>query len=345
MVSLGVHSLLCLCLVLGFDRAGIPDGSKSGKGLGSTTILAQFGEDQSPGRSAVTVTTAPSETVEDPVPIQPGNPDSGEAEEMPADPANTVAEPETEVASADAQPVQPEPEDLDTGPRRPSKKTSAIASLLASTTAGPGLPAGDNPGDGAAEGDGAGEAGDGGQFGDPNGTSFFQVRAQGKYFCYVIDCSSSMEEGDTIGAARAELQASLRRLNSSKQFQIIFYDSELHPLTAQGENILVATESNRRLARQFINSQQPTGRAFHRGALLAALQTKPDVIFFLTDGEVPELTARDLYDLKAANRRRTQINVIEFGRGAKLEKNWLDRLASDHRGSYRYQNIADSQDE
>jgi hypothetical protein len=148
-----------------------------------------------------------------------------------------------------------------------------------------------------------------------------------------------MEDDNAMTIAAAELNASLRRLDAAKRFQIIFYDSELHRLENGGRETFLATDANRRLARQFISSQQPNNRAMHMPALLAALRSNPDVIFLLTDGQLPELSARDLYELKSANKRRVQINVIEFGKGAQLGKNWLNQLAEDHRGAHRYEDI------
>ena len=70
------------------------------------------------------------------------------------------------------------------------------------------------------------------------------------------------------------------------------------------------------------------------------LRSAPDVIFFLTDGDTPDLSQRDLKDLRDANRNNSQIHVIQFGKGAKFgATNWLEQLAKDHRGTYRYRDV------
>lgn len=178
------------------------------------------------------------------------------------------------------------------------------------------------------------------RFGRSDGTSFFQVAAQGDHFLYVVDSSGSMDDNNAIGVARAELMASIERLDPGKRFQILFYDSDLHPMLNGKQEIFFATDINRTFARQFINNQQPDSGTEHRPALLAALRSAPDVIFFLTDGDNPELSPRDLRDLREANRKNTQIHVIQFGKGAKLgPMNWLERLAKDHQGTYRYRDV------
>ena len=176
-------------------------------------------------------------------------------------------------------------------------------------------------------------------FGQKDGTSFFSITAQGTHFYYVVDCSGSME-GTAMGLARAEMMASIERLDSVKKFQILFYNAELHPMTDGRTNVFYATEINRTFARQFIANQQPESSTSHMPALLEALAAAPDVIFFLTDGDVPDLKPFELKELVRLNRNNTQIHVVEFGQDAKLgPMNWLERMAKDHGGSYRYRDI------
>lgn len=339
-----------MCLLFGFDRRGLPDGSRFGGVDTSLTLNATFGEEQPgpQGGKEVGVEIAKgddpqgADNLDDPgaAPSQDLPPDPAAMPEESAAVAESTVEPMTDPPDEGAAVVEPapptEPPEELVASASAVKQPGGLAARLASSGAGA---EGEGTPDGDAEAGEEGGAGGGARFGSPDGTSFFQINAQGKHFCYVVDCSNSMEEGNTIDVARKELRASLARLDTSRKFQVLFYDAELHFLQKGGDSVLQATDTNRRLARQFINSQQPTGRAMHKLALEAALQSKPDVIFFLTDGEVPELSARDLAELKSTNRRRTQINVVEFGHGAKLERNWLEQLAREHRGSYRYRDI------
>ena len=66
-----------------------------------------------------------------------------------------------------------------------------------------------------------------------------------------------------------------------------------------------------------------------------ALGDRPDVIFFLTDGEIPDAEAAgDLIAKLNSGGRRVVINTIAFGdvRSQKL----LRRLARDSGGTYRF---------
>jgi hypothetical protein len=66
----------------------------------------------------------------------------------------------------------------------------------------------------------------------------------------------------------------------------------------------------------------------------------PDVIFFLTDAGEPQLTARELADLRRKNRAESIINTIEFGAGPfQGGENFLMRLAQQNRGQHVYVDV------
>lgn len=305
-MSLVLHGVFFLCLIFGFNRQGVPEGSGE-----SFRDVGLFTKGDVPSSNSDAVAAQES------------------ADAAPAD-------------SNASDPLLSEPV-ADTGPAVPLQ-------LPATTTIGAGVPlptglpsaAASRPQKSAGKGlvRGAAGGGAGPRFGRSDGTSFFQIAAQGDHFYYVVDCSGSMDEENAIGVARAELMASIERLDSTKRFQIVFYNSDLMPLLNGKQEIFFATDVNRTLARQFINAQQPSSGTMHRPALVMALRSAPNVIFFLTDGDTPELSPRDLKDLRDLNRNNTQIHVIEFGKGAKLgSMNWLEQLAKDQNGTYRYRDV------
>ncbi len=71
-----------------------------------------------------------------------------------------------------------------------------------------------------------------------------------------------------------------------------------------------------------------------------ALGLRPDVIFFLTDADEPQLTADELAAIARAN-KGTQINAIEFGFGSPAGgDNFLKRLARQNGGQHAYVDIS-----
>ncbi|MDB5392101.1 MAG: von Willebrand factor type [Planctomycetaceae bacterium] len=317
LISLVLHGLMFAFLMLGFHRQGLPDGDPNSREAfrdAGLVIKADFGAGDKTRLNEQQTGEATADAAVD-------------------QNATSVLIPETpqETDSAAA-----------TRPLLDLPKTSTIGAtgqLPLDTPQG----SGKRPPVRTAAGGGIrslGPAGGGAGIGAPGGTSFFQIAAQGDHFCYVVDCSASME-GGAMGLARAELMASIERLDSAKRFQIFFYNALVYPMTKNGnEDLFYASEINRTFARQFINNQQPDLSTMHKPALVAALRQGPDVIFFLTDGDVPELYADDLQDLKRLNRNNTKIHVIEFGKGPKLgPSNWLEKLAKDHNGSHRYRDV------
>jgi hypothetical protein len=189
-------------------------------------------------------------------------------------------------------------------------------------------------------GEGVGETGAGAA---PGKASFFGASAKGERIIYVLDASGSMHDYGAIDVARRELKASLERLTPGQRFQVIFYNNTPRPMAqvAGREDLPRATEVNKARARQFIDSQQPQLGTNHLDALELALSQKPDVLFLLTDADIPRLTAPDLDRIRKQNGGKCQIHTIEFGKGGDLtvDDNFLKKLARQNGGQHRYRDV------
>ena len=175
--------------------------------------------------------------------------------------------------------------------------------------------------------------------------SVFGTSGTGTKFMYVFDRSGSME-GAPMRAAKAELIRSLGSLDDRHQFNIIFYSSRNSWQPWQpGRRLLAATEANKQNAVRFVAGIVADGGTEHFEPLLEAIAHRPDVIFFLTDGEThDDLTAAQLREIEQRNSRfgrGTQINVIQFGSGGFTDfpSRSLQRLAEQNFGEYRYVNV------
>jgi Ca-activated chloride channel family protein len=169
-------------------------------------------------------------------------------------------------------------------------------------------------------------------------TTFMNIVGVGRSFVYVIDTSSSMD-GPRLRQAKSQLKASLRLLQPNQQFAVILYNETTQrlKLRRQAEQPLYfATEVNRQLAVQEIDSIISDAGTDHRPALLEALGLRPDVVYFLTDGDEPVLSAADLRDIRHAA-QGTTIHVVRFGDGnwTRSSDHWLQLLAGQNHGEYR----------
>jgi hypothetical protein len=174
----------------------------------------------------------------------------------------------------------------------------------------------------------------------------FGVEAEGQKFVYVFDRSGSMGgsgRNSPLNAAKAELFASLESLGDAHQFQIIFYNEQptIFALAGQPGKLVFGTEQNKLSAQRFVRGIVADGGTRHLEALELALKLHPDVIFFLTDADQPELSPAQLAHINRINGGSCSINAIEFGLGPEIgDDNFLVRLARENGGRHTYIDIS-----
>lgn len=175
-------------------------------------------------------------------------------------------------------------------------------------------------------------------------TSFFGVVSEGYKFVYVFDRSASMGGSgrNSLRVVKAELSRSLKNLDTIHQFQIIFYNERaviFNPTGVSGR-LAFGTERNKDRAIRFVDSIAAAGGTDHEAALKLAIRLRPDVIFFLTDADDPELSASQLAKIRHMA-SGIIINAIEFGRGPKpAGASYLAELARQNGGGYAYVDVS-----
>lgn len=175
--------------------------------------------------------------------------------------------------------------------------------------------------------------------------SMFGATARGRSFVLVIDRSQSMggEGLGAIAAAMQELQVQLAALAPQQRVQVVAYNDSA-ALYGDGRLVPVTPAEQEKLVR-FVGGIVASGATEHRTGILAALRLAPEVVFLLTDGGDPPLSNHDLRTLVEAAAGRTQIIVLEFGRGKLSEENSQDeklkKLAQATGGMYRYVDLLD----
>lgn len=174
-------------------------------------------------------------------------------------------------------------------------------------------------------------------------TSLFGLVGEGFKFVYVFDRSGSMGGAgrQALQLVKQELRASLRNLDTVHQFQLIFYNERpviFNPSGMPGR-LAFATQDNKERALRFIDAITPDGGTEHEEALKLAIRLRPDVIFFLTDGDDPQLTPQQIQRLSRMAAGIT-IHAIEMGRGPRpAEGSFLATLAAENGGKYVYVDI------
>ena len=163
---------------------------------------------------------------------------------------------------------------------------------------------------------------------------FFGVQAEGRFFCYVIDVSGSMEQNGGMLKLRMELERSLSSLPRGTRFAVLPFNHTLRDLQSQWTSASPAKASDlgQRLSR--IGAKGGTNPSPAFDWAFRRLSPRPDAIFFMTDGQVKQ--EKQLLSQLAtlnANMPRTRIHTIGLGGGADLQ--FLDQLASQHGGSSR----------
>lgn len=171
---------------------------------------------------------------------------------------------------------------------------------------------------------------------------FMNVDGIGDTIVYVIDTSSSMS-GSRLKIAQTQLKASLQRLQPNQKFAVIFYNERRERLRLRrqdDQSMYFANDVNKELAGHEVDRVTSDRGTDHMPALLEALSLKPDVIYFLTDGDEPEVSPAQLAEIRRLAGSLT-IHVVRFGDGTLSSRGptWLERLASLSNGEYGEINV------
>jgi hypothetical protein len=175
-------------------------------------------------------------------------------------------------------------------------------------------------------------------------TKVYGLEGEGNSFVYVFDHSASMGGGggSPLASAKSELLASLAELGDTQQFQIIFYNENptQMKLGRSYGGLVLADDQTKRLAERFVRGIVADGGTRHEAALEMALKLGPDVIFFLTDADEPQLSPAQLARIKRKNGERSTIHTIEFGTGrGGYRDNFLREIGRQNGGQYVYIDI------
>ena len=168
------------------------------------------------------------------------------------------------------------------------------------------------------------------------GTSFFGVTSRGTRFAYIVDVSGSMGQQRKMEVAMRELARSIEALPDYAYFYVVLYASGITLPPSQRDWTRARPHTVSRLIR-WLNQVDPSGgtRPVPAFRQVLSIEERPDVIFFLTDGEIPR-AAETLETVTMLNSRgrKVVINTIAFGDPASQEL--LREIARRSGGIYRF---------
>ncbi len=174
----------------------------------------------------------------------------------------------------------------------------------------------------------------GGGGGGGGGIGFFGARAEAKSFVFVVDKSGSMANALRLETAKLELAGALRALEPDQEFYVIFYDDQMLRMLAPHAppRLQRATRRNVSLFLDWVGSHvQPGGGTVPLESLLTALELQPEVIFFLTDGDIDPATAAMVH---LRNTHDTVIHTLCFSND--YGEQVMRQIADENRGRYRF---------
>ncbi len=195
-----------------------------------------------------------------------------------------------------------------------------------------GVDAGSGGGQGGGSGGGRGSGTGSGEGSGVGETKFMGIKAEGRTFIYVVDCSGSML-GKKLDETKSELMASIRMLTSrQQQFFVFFYDDQTYPWPGP-QKLKYALLHNIRNCEAWIRSISGGGGTAPAEALLAAISMNPDVIFFMSDGQFDDAIC-DTVRIARGNKPMA-IHTISFV--DKSGEAVMRRIAEENRGKYRFE--------
>lgn len=171
--------------------------------------------------------------------------------------------------------------------------------------------------------------------------TFHGVEGKGSRFVFIVDVSGSMSESNKFRLAMGELIRSVSSLPDFAHFHVILFETQIHWPPWQEGWVRARVRDVDRLV-EWIDSVQPGGgtqpmAAFQRAF---ALDIPPDVIFFLTDGQIAEeSTPVQIAQMNSNRGKRVVINTIAFG--DPRAQDMLRRISQESGGAFKFIQIGD----
>jgi phage FluMu protein Com len=146
---------------------------------------------------------------------------------------------------------------------------------------------------------------------------------------YIVDRSGSMT--DSMDFVKFELKRSIGELGEENEFHVIFFSSG-PPVEMPTRRLVNATERNKQVAFEFIDSVVPQGETDPSKALERAFACGADLIYLLTDGEFD----KEIIGLIKRLNIGGKVTVHTIGFIYKDGEQILKEIAKENNGNYKF---------
>jgi hypothetical protein len=194
-------------------------------------------------------------------------------------------------------------------------------------------------GEGVAVGAGFGPSGSGrgggGGAGQLAGPGFFPTDPDRRRFVFVVDASQSMNHPwpgpakSRLGRVKVELWKSIFSMSAEQSYAIVFFNTNAIPMP--GDGLRSGGPEGQQEQFQWTVSIRADGKTDPQDALLHALKLRPDVIYFLTDGE---FNYRVVHKVARVNTNGVIIHTVSLG--DRSAERFLKEMAQQADGEYRH---------
>ena len=160
-------------------------------------------------------------------------------------------------------------------------------------------------------------------------------RAEGNRIAFVVDNSRSMGRPEAsltqsrYSRVQTELVKSILEMSANDEFYIVFFCD--HAEAMNSRIMQRATDENKAIYLEWATAVEMGGGPTNPcGAMSLALRLKPDVIYFLTDGEFERGFNINLLAIQSD----TIIHTFAFGE--QVGEDVLKKFAANNKGEYKY---------
>lgn len=158
-------------------------------------------------------------------------------------------------------------------------------------------------------------------------TTFFSQAAQGQRFAFILDMSGSMA-GPRWAACLRELTGALQALSGQAEFFVLLFSDHLQQPPGQLDWTMAHPDVVKAVI-EWMGEIQPVGGtmpgpAFER---VFALSTRPDALYFMTDGIFEDCTPADVARLNGSG-TASKLGALMLGMGRSLFGKGRDQPAT-----------------